>query len=249
MPRLTVLLSSYNRPRGLKRAIQSVLDQTLSDLELLVLDDGSTLSAVRKVLDEATGADKRVSCLQVQQRWDKAKTCTFGALLNMGLKITDSQYVSYLCDNVEMLPKRCERLVAHLGEHRDLDLAWDHQNVRYEDANGDVVRQEIRDERPEAFERWQGFGWARRLQASNCVDHNGVVEVRGMGARPWPWSEKVEDWNRLDWERWLRLAELGVAFGFLPYVGEVKHVGPDSTGVQIARGATLAQVIADRGKS
>lgn len=41
-PRVTVIIPAYNRERYLAEAIQSVLDQTFSDLELIVVDDGSS---------------------------------------------------------------------------------------------------------------------------------------------------------------------------------------------------------------
>ena len=41
MPRITVLLTSYNHEKFVGRAIRSVLDQTFRDFELLIVDDCS----------------------------------------------------------------------------------------------------------------------------------------------------------------------------------------------------------------
>jgi glycosyltransferase involved in cell wall biosynthesis len=41
-PKVSVIIPSYNRAHLLGRAIQSVLDQTYKDFELIVVDDGST---------------------------------------------------------------------------------------------------------------------------------------------------------------------------------------------------------------
>ena len=41
-PRITVLMPVYNGEKYLKEAIDSVLDQSYSDFELLIIDDGST---------------------------------------------------------------------------------------------------------------------------------------------------------------------------------------------------------------
>ena len=42
MPRFSVVLPTYNRAGTLPRAVSSVLTQTMGDLELIVIDDGST---------------------------------------------------------------------------------------------------------------------------------------------------------------------------------------------------------------
>ena len=41
-PKISVVLAVYNGEEYLKKAIQSILDQTFSDFELIVVDDGST---------------------------------------------------------------------------------------------------------------------------------------------------------------------------------------------------------------
>jgi glycosyltransferase involved in cell wall biosynthesis len=56
-PRVSVIIPSYNRERYLPESINSVLSQTLRDLELIVVDDGSTDSTAALV---GTIADERV---------------------------------------------------------------------------------------------------------------------------------------------------------------------------------------------
>lgn len=50
MPRVSVIIPTYNRSNMVKEAIGSVLAQTESDLEVIVVDDGSTKGVSKKEL-------------------------------------------------------------------------------------------------------------------------------------------------------------------------------------------------------
>jgi glycosyltransferase involved in cell wall biosynthesis len=59
MPRVSLLMSAYNREPFVAQAIQSVLAQTFTDFELLIWDDGSTDNTLARAR-EAAGGDPRV---------------------------------------------------------------------------------------------------------------------------------------------------------------------------------------------
>ena len=45
-PKVSVILPTYNRAHMIRRAIDTVLNQTFADIELIVVDDGSTLTGM-----------------------------------------------------------------------------------------------------------------------------------------------------------------------------------------------------------
>jgi glycosyltransferase involved in cell wall biosynthesis len=59
MPRVTLLMSAYNREAFVAQAIQSIRAQTLADLELLIWDDGSSDHTLARA-KEAAGDDPRI---------------------------------------------------------------------------------------------------------------------------------------------------------------------------------------------
>jgi glycosyltransferase involved in cell wall biosynthesis len=63
MPRVSLLMSAYNREPFVAQAIQSVRAQTFRDLELLVWDDGSTDGTLARAR-EAAASDPRIQILQ-----------------------------------------------------------------------------------------------------------------------------------------------------------------------------------------
>ena len=106
MPLVSVLLSVHNDARFLAVAIESVLRQTVDDLELIVVDDGSTdetpavLSAVQ---------DSRLRLLRNEQQLGLA------ASLNRGLDEAQGRYVARLDADDVALPQRLESQLARIA--------------------------------------------------------------------------------------------------------------------------------------
>ncbi len=109
-PRVSVLIGAWNNASTLPRAIGSILDQTLSELELLVLDDGSEDHTQRVV--EAI-ADPRVRYIQLPHRG-------IAATLNDGLEQARAELVAVLDADDWALPGRLEAQCALLAARPDV---------------------------------------------------------------------------------------------------------------------------------
>jgi len=104
-PLVTVLLAVFNGERYLATALESVLRQTVEDLELLVVDDGST-DATPTILDEV--ADTRLRVLRNDARLGLATS------LNHGLDEARGRYVARLDADDVAMPRRLERQLARV---------------------------------------------------------------------------------------------------------------------------------------
>ena len=100
MPTVSVVLPTYDRADVLPRAIESVLDQTVSDLELVVVDDGST-DETPEVVGEFD--DER---LQYLKRGEHAGA---NAARNAGIRQSTGEFVSFLDSDDEFLMRHLER--------------------------------------------------------------------------------------------------------------------------------------------
>lgn len=109
MPLVSVLLAARNDARFLRAAVDSVLRQTLADLELLVVDDAST-DDTPTIL--AKVEDPRVKVLRNGEQLGLA------ASLNRALEDATGDYVARLDADDVALPERLQRQVERLREDR-----------------------------------------------------------------------------------------------------------------------------------
>ena len=98
-PRITVLMPVYNGARYLAAAVESILEQSCRDFELLVLDDGSTDGS--GALAAAYG-DRRIRVLRHESNRGLIVT------RNQGLREARGEYVAFLDSDDIALPSRLE---------------------------------------------------------------------------------------------------------------------------------------------
>ena len=97
IPKVSVVIPTCNRPHTLRRAINSVLKQTFSDLELIVVDDASDLDTARQLIAEISVADPRVSYIRRECRGGAA------AARNTGIEAARGEFIAFQDDDDEWL--------------------------------------------------------------------------------------------------------------------------------------------------
>lgn len=111
-PRVSVLLPVYNAERHLGLAVRSILEQTFSDFELLVLDDGSKDASLR-ILQEFAAEDGRV---RVTSRENRGLVST----LNELLELAQGDYLARMDSDDIARPERLDLQVSFLDSHPDV---------------------------------------------------------------------------------------------------------------------------------
>lgn len=102
MPKVSVIVPTHNRADLLKAAIQSVLDQTYADFELLVCDDASNDHTTDTV---AGFSDPRI----IYTRYEKNSGVV--ELRNNAVDSSRGAYIAFLDDDDEWLPEKLEKQV------------------------------------------------------------------------------------------------------------------------------------------
>jgi glycosyltransferase involved in cell wall biosynthesis len=104
VPRVSIIIPTWERGHWLGRALDSVFAQTERDFEVLVVDDGSSTDAAERVV--VGRGDSRVRYLRLPEHRGVA------AARNVGVSTAAAEYIAFLDDDDEWLPEKLKRQIA-----------------------------------------------------------------------------------------------------------------------------------------
>jgi glycosyltransferase involved in cell wall biosynthesis len=113
-PRVSFLMAVHDGEAYLDEAIQSILSQTFSDFEFIIINDGST-DGTAAIIDRYRREDGR---LRVYAQPNRGLV----AALNRGLELACGEYVARMDADDVSLPERIAEQVAFLDEHPDVGI-------------------------------------------------------------------------------------------------------------------------------
>jgi glycosyltransferase involved in cell wall biosynthesis/GT2 family glycosyltransferase len=171
VPSVSVLLAVHNDERYIRLAVESVLRQTFADLELIVIDDGST-DETAALLAEV--GDPRLVVVRNERQLGLAKS------LNRGLELARGRYVARLDADDVALPTRLELQLEHI--RRDEDVAIVGTGVLDLDEDGDVGALHRMPRGKEAV-RWESLFTAPVIHPTALIERR-VLERHGLRYDP-----------------------------------------------------------------
>lgn len=101
-PLVSIIIPTYNRANLLKRAIESVISQTYKNLEIIVVDDGST-DNTEQIVKECQ--DSRIQYIR------HSKNRGLSAAKNTGIKNSKGDFIAFLDSDDEYLPEKVEKSI------------------------------------------------------------------------------------------------------------------------------------------
>jgi len=174
-PLVSVLVSNYNYARYIGETIQSVLDQTYANFELLVCDDGSTDDSI-SVIEQFQQKDPRVRLIR---KANGGQASGF----NTAFAASRGQIVAFLDSDDLYLPNKLAKIVAGFQRHPDSGFGV-HRVIRVNEARR---RQGVWPLSAELPEGWYG---PQLLQDGGTltpmVPTSGISLRREVGLRVFP---------------------------------------------------------------
>ncbi|MEG1886736.1 MAG: glycosyltransferase family 2 protein [Oscillospiraceae bacterium] len=96
MPKISVIICVFNGEKHLKRAVESCANQTLSDIEIVLVDDGSSDNS-GKICDEFQKSDSRICAVHIENSG-------LSAARNKGMSVACGEFITF-CDADDFIDK------------------------------------------------------------------------------------------------------------------------------------------------
>ena len=112
MPKISVILPVYNAEKYIEDAVNSILNQTYTNFEFIIINDGSTDNSLALLTDLAK-QDKRIILIS---RENKGLIAT----LNEAISIAKGDFIARMDADDIALPQRFEKQINHLNAHPDV---------------------------------------------------------------------------------------------------------------------------------
>lgn len=127
MPQISVIVPIYNVDSYLDNCITSIINQTFRDLEIILIDDGSTDNS-SSICDNYANNDTRIIVIHKKNEGlSKAR--------NTGIKIAKGKYISFVDGDDYIHPQMMEIQYYFLSQNKDLSFAIVRENNVFQNSN------------------------------------------------------------------------------------------------------------------
>ena len=214
---ISVIMATYNRADKIGKAIESVLSQTYTDFELIIVDDGSTddtLSVLRSY------SDSRIKII------DNKENIGFVKSLNKAINLAQGKYIAriddddYWCDDSKL-----EKQVKFLES-----------NLEYNLVGCGMIKNEVKYLFKEKDEDIR-----KTMLLTDQFVHPGVVFRKDAWETAGRYDEKF--FFSQDWDLWMRLGKTGKMYNFQEYFVCVGDDGKNRTSKRMRYHLMLNQKI------
>ena len=199
MPKISVVMAVHNGERYMQQAIESILAQTFSDFEYIIVDDGSSDQTLG-ILQEYAQRDQRILILQNSNNQGLTKS------LNKGIRASQGEYIARMDADDISHPDRFKLQIAFLNANPNAGLvgSW---YIKIDERGKELWRKELPVDEKQL---------RAQLIRSNPLPHASLLlrrqalEKVGLYDESWKVSQDYELLFRMSW-KW----NMGVVPAFL----------------------------------
>lgn len=184
-PKVTVVIPAYNAARYLAEAVESALNQTYSDLEVLVVDDGST-DRTPFLLERYGRAIRTI----------RKRNGGTPSALNEGIRQARGEWIAWLSADDAFLPEKLAKQMAYADAHPECALIY--TNWFVVDARGEKISYLISPTFRTQSEQITALLRGCVINGSTTLVRKEAYVSAGLFDESLPQAH--------DWDMWLRLA-------------------------------------------
>ena len=218
---MIVSTSGKNRAEGpcpnlLRRAIDSILAQTFSDFELVLIDDASS-DGTEKVCRKYAKRDDRIRF----SRFEHNSGC-HAVRYNDGMLQSRGEFIAFMFDDDLLYPKALSELLAGFeGKNDEVGMVYGLGNF-YDSRTGHPIGLNF------------GVDWdPSKLRKQNAICNNAVLIRRHVIDHVGGWDEDASMRRICDWDHWLRIGSMYDVIRIETLVGEQHAFYSDSLGMTV----------------
>jgi glycosyltransferase involved in cell wall biosynthesis len=175
MPKISVLIPVYNGAKFVSETIQSILNQTFNDYEIVVVDDGST-DATKSIIDEFTKQFPN------KIRYIYQDNSGVSIARNTAINNAKGEFIAFLDSDDYSAKNRLEEEIRIIESDSRIGLV--HANVTKVDGNGKVIETDLRAKQylsgnifEHLFLRKANIACSTVLFRKSCCNRIGLFDV------------------------------------------------------------------------
>jgi teichuronic acid biosynthesis glycosyltransferase TuaG len=181
-PKVSVITPFYNSEKFLEETIQSVINQTFSHWELLLVNDSSTDNS-RNIAEKYCAADSRIQLINLK------KNSGAGIARNNGTQNAKGKYIAFLDADDVWLPHKLETQLEFMEKHQ-VNLCFSSYLLMDEQGN----------QMGKMIEALQELSYQKLLKSNYIGNLTGIYNAEVLGKIYSPEIRK-----RQDWALWLKI--------------------------------------------
>ncbi len=168
MPKVSIILTSYNKHEYIAKSIRAILDQTYDDFELFIMDDNSneeTQNVIQPFLHDQRVKFFKSEIQTVDERVEKTR---YAVLINQALELAQGDYITYATDDNVYHKEKVEKMVDYLEHHPKVMVVYSASQTNHINEKGEITDSIVR---PAKTIQWL---------ASCATDHCSVMHRRAI---------------------------------------------------------------------
>ncbi len=186
MPKISVIMPNYNGEKYLVESIESVLNQTFSDFEFIIIDDGSSDNSW-EIIQKYAKKDKRIVAVKNEKNLWVHKT------RNKLLSLVHGEYIAMMDSDDISLPERFEKQIKFFSTHSW--YAFCGTNFTFIDWDWKVTWKKKFPETDEEIKK--SFFWRNPFGQNTVMMKSSIIDT------VWYYDEHLEVAEDLD--MWIRI--------------------------------------------
>lgn len=202
MPKISVIMPVYNSEKYIREAVDSILNQTYRDFELLAIYDNGTNDSTPEILKEYSRKDARIKPINIKEERGLVKS------LNYGIKVAKGKYIARMDADDISLVERFEKQVMYLESNDKVSIL----------KTKLIVFGNENEENNRKVEKWFNTEFVddniiEILFQGNVIGHPSVMMRRSIFNDLKGYNEEFTEAE--DYDLWLRALKKGYKFACL----------------------------------